>query len=77
MASCIMFSVKPRRVTSCVIVSKRIVPPPGPARRCTALKTMSSGFPWLLLVPGSVPSPPAAPCASYSLRAGASPTTLC
>eukprot|EP00974_Lingulodinium_polyedra_P021947 2118809-Lingulodinium_polyedra.AAC.1 len=60
MASCIMLSVKPRWATSCMIVSKRTVPPPGPVRWRTALKTMSSGSPWLQLVPGPV-APPSAP----------------
>eukprot|EP00974_Lingulodinium_polyedra_P067718 6556622-Lingulodinium_polyedra.AAC.1 len=33
MASCSMSSVKPRPVTSCMIVSKRTAPPPVPVRR--------------------------------------------
>eukprot|EP00974_Lingulodinium_polyedra_P110923 10728435-Lingulodinium_polyedra.AAC.1 len=41
MASCIMLSVKPRLATSCMIVSKRTVPPLGPVRRWTAVNTMS------------------------------------
>eukprot|EP00974_Lingulodinium_polyedra_P076910 7445720-Lingulodinium_polyedra.AAC.1 len=58
-----------------MIVSKRTVPPPGPVRRCTALKTMSNGFPWLPLAPGPA-APPSTPGVSISLRAGACPTTL-
>eukprot|EP00974_Lingulodinium_polyedra_P121314 11178591-Lingulodinium_polyedra.AAC.1 len=37
------------------------MPPPGPMCRCTALKTMPNGFPWLPLARGSAPSFPVGP----------------
>eukprot|EP00974_Lingulodinium_polyedra_P061520 5937153-Lingulodinium_polyedra.AAC.1 len=56
MASCSMLSAKPRPVMSCMMVSKRTAPPPAPARRWTALNTMSRGSPdsrWHLVQPAS------------------------